>query len=87
MKKQQKQALINEFKINEQDNGSTQVQIAIATERINELNRHFDRFSKDYASRVGLLKLVAQRKKLLKYLEKTDKKEYLKIVSRFGFRE
>jgi small subunit ribosomal protein S15 len=87
MEKQQKQALINDFKTNEKDNGSTQVQIALITERINELNRHFDRFSKDYASRVGLLKLVARRKKLLKYLAAHDKKEYLKIVSHFGFRE
>lgn len=87
MEKQKKQALINDFKINENDNGSTQVQIALVTERINELNRHFDRFAKDYASRVGLLKLVARRKKLLKYLAGHNKKEYLKIVSHFGFRE
>lgn len=87
MEKQQKQALINDFKINDKDNGSTQVQIALVTERINELNEHFDRFSKDYASRVGLLKLVARRKKLLKYLEAHDKKEYIKIVNRLGFRD
>ncbi len=87
MEKQQKQVLINDFKINDKDTGSVQVQIALATERINELNRHFDRFSKDYASRVGLMKLVARRKKLLKYLAGHDKKEYAKIVSRLGFRE
>ncbi len=72
MDKEKKQEIIKTFARNEKDTGSTEVQIAILTERINHLNEHLKVNHKDNHSRRGLLKLVGQRKGLLNYLEKED---------------
>lgn len=83
---ERKQELIAEFHQSVQDTGSVEVQIALMTERINQLNKHFDSFPKDYASRVGLMKLVGQRRRYLRYLQRKNKKSYLQILERLGLR-
>ncbi len=79
MDKAKKQEIIKTFARNEKDTGSTEVQIAILTERINHLNEHLKENHKDNHSRRGLLKLVGQRKGLLNYLEKEDIEKYREL--------
>lgn len=67
-----KQKIIKKYQVNEDDTGSPQVQIALLTERINTLSEHLTKHKKDSHSRRGLLQLVGRRRRLLKYLEKTD---------------
>ena len=81
-----KQEIIAEFKINEKDTGSTQVQIALLTERIKHLTEHLKANPKDNHTRTGLLKLVGQRKNLLNYLKKTDIDLYRDIKTKLGIR-
>ena len=76
----EKSEIISEFKINEKDTGSTQVQIAILTERIRHLTEHLKVNKKDNHSRRGLLKMVGHRKNLLNYLKKKDLEELIKIA-------
>jgi small subunit ribosomal protein S15 len=83
---ERKQKLIAEFHRSPQDTGSVEVQIALMTERINDLNKHFEQFPKDYASRVGLMKLVGQRRRYLRYLERQDSKMYQQMLARLGLR-
>ncbi len=85
--KDQKIEIIKEFGSNEKDTGSTEVQIALLTTRIKELTEHFKVHKKDHASRRGLLKLVGQRRKLLKYLKKTDLEGYREILKRLNLRK
>ena len=85
--KDQKIEIIKEFGSNEKDTGSTEVQIALLTTRIKELTEHFKVHKKDHASRRGLLKLVGQRRKLLKYLKKTDLEGYRAILKRLNLRK
>lgn len=87
LKKDQKIAIINEFGSNDKDTGSTEVQIALLTTRIKELTEHFKVHKKDHASRRGLLKLVGQRRKLLKYLKKNDLEGYRAILKRLNLRK
>ena len=81
-----KQEIIAEFKINEKDTGSTQVQIALLTERIKHLTEHLKANPKDNHTRTGLLKLVGQRKKLLTYLKNTNIDLYRDIKTKLGIR-
>ena len=81
-----KQEVIAEFKINEKDTGSTQVQIALLTERIKHLTEHLKVNPKDNHTRTGLLKLVGQRKKLLAYLKNTNIDLYREIKTKLGIR-
>ncbi len=87
LKKEQKKEIIGEFGSNESDTGSTEVQIALLTTRIKELTEHFKVHKKDHASRRGLLKLVGKRRKLLKYLKKTDLEGYRAILKRLNLRK
>jgi small subunit ribosomal protein S15 len=87
LEKEQKQTIINNFKIHDYDTGSPEVQIAILSERINYLTEHFRHHKKDHHSRRGLLKLVGQRRKLLDYLKSSDKERYVKILERLGLRK
>ena len=80
LNKDQKQAIINEFKKSENDTGSTQVQIAILTNRIKQVAEHLKKNPKDYHSRVGLIKMVGKRRTFLKYLKRTDKAAYDRMV-------
>ena len=81
-----KQEIIAEFKISEKDTGSTQVQIALLTERIKHLTEHLKANPKDNHTRTGLLKLVGQRKKLLTYLKNTNIDLYRDIKTKLGIR-
>jgi len=78
--KKKKERLIAKYKTHESDTGSSQVQIAILTEEIKELTGHLKSHKKDFSSRRGLLKKVAERRRLLNYLRREDEKEYNKIV-------
>ena len=82
-----KREIIESYKIHDKDTGSPEVQIAILSERINYLTEHFKVHKKDHHSRRGLLKLVAQRRKLLDYLKKADRSRYEKIIERVGIRK
>ncbi|HHU82768.1 MAG TPA: 30S ribosomal protein S15 [Firmicutes bacterium] len=82
-----KQQLIEKYRINENDTGSPEVQIAILTERINQLTEHLKVHKKDFHSRRGLLKMVGQRRGLLNYLQKKDIQRYRAIVERLGLRK
>lgn len=85
--KEVKQEVITEFGANDKDTGSTEVQIALLTKRINFLTEHFRTHKKDHNSRRGLLKLVGQRRKLLKYLKKINLEKYRAILEQLGLRK
>jgi small subunit ribosomal protein S15 len=79
--------LVKDFQVHEKDTGSPEVQIAILTQRINDLRAHFETHKKDHSSRRGLLKLVSRRNQLLKYLTRQDRTRYQQIISRLGLRK
>jgi small subunit ribosomal protein S15 len=83
---QQKNTIIDEFKIHEKDTGSPEVQIAILTKKVNHLVDHLKDHKKDNHSRRGLLLMVGQRKRLLNYLHKKDYDRYVSITDRLGIR-
>ena len=85
--KEQKTKIINDFKVHTQDTGSSEVQIAILTERINILGDHFKSHKKDFTSRRGLLSLVGRRRRLLNYLKKKDVKKYEEILDKLSLRK
>lgn len=87
MLKEEKNALIKEYAKHEGDTGSPEVQIALLTKRINDLNGHLKTHKKDHHSRRGLLKMVGQRRNLLNYLMKTDIERYRSIIARLGIRK
>ena len=82
--KEQKQALIEQYKVHEGDTGSPEVQIAILTFRINALTEHLKLNKKDHHSRRGLNKMVGHRRNLLGYLQKNDIERYRAIVAKLG---
>lgn len=82
-----KAEVIKDFATNDKDSGSPQVQVAILTTRINELTDHFRTHKHDHSSRRGLLRMVARRNKLLKYLRETDRAAYLELIGRLGLRK
>ena len=87
LKKEVKQALIKKYATHEGDTGSPEVQIAVLTKRINDLNEHLKANHKDHHSRRGLLKMVGHRRNLLAYLQKNDIERYRSIVARLGLRK
>ena len=87
MKKDLKQEIIAKYKRDENDTGSPEVQIALLTERINELTEHLKVHKKDNHSRRGLLKMVGKRRNLLNYLVKKDINRYRAIVEKLGLRK
>jgi len=82
-----KQEIVATYGRGENDTGSSEVQIALLTERIAELTEHLKVFKKDHASRLGLLKLVGQRRRLMKYFKRKDKDAYLKLVDALSIRD
>ena len=84
---EKKQEIINTYKRDEKDTGSPEVQIALLTERINELTEHLKVHKKDNHSRRGLLKMVGKRRNLLNYLVKKDINRYRAIVEKLGLRK
>jgi len=85
--KEKREEIIDKFKAKEEDTGSTDVQVALLTERINQLTGHMVANQHDYHSQRGLLKLVGQRRRLLSYLNKRDTKRYQKLISKLGLRK
>ena len=84
---EEKEKIIKKYKLHEADTGSAEVQIALLTEEIKRLLLHLKKHTKDFHSRRGLLKMVAKRRKLLKYLEKEDEKRYKSIVKKIGLKK
>jgi len=84
---EKKKEIIEKYKIHDTDTGSCEVQIALLTERIQYLTEHFKTHSKDHHSRRGLLKLVGQRRNLIKYLQKKDVAKYRSLIQALGIRK
>ncbi len=84
---ERKTEIIKEFATHEGDTGSSEVQIAVLTERINELNAHLKNHPKDHHTRRGLLKIVGHRRNLLAYLAKKDIERYRSIIKRLNIRK
>lgn len=82
-----KSEIIEKYKLHEKDSGSPEVQIAILTERINNLTEHLKGNKKDHSSRRGLLKMVGKRRRLLNYLTQVDATRYDKIIKELGLRK
>ena len=85
--KETKTQIISEYKINERDTGSPEVQVAILTDRINSLTEHMKKNPKDFHSQRGLSQMVGHRKKLLAYLAKKDIERYRALIARLGLRK
>jgi small subunit ribosomal protein S15 len=85
--REQKQTIIDDYKLHDGDTGSPEVQIALLSTRINYLTEHFKVHKKDHHSRRGLLKLVSQRRKLLDYLKASSVERYERIIERLGIRK
>ena len=86
LSKEEKLAIIEEYKTKEGDTGSPEVQIALLTHRINKLNDHLKEHKKDHHSRRGLLKMVGQRRNLQRYLENKDIERYRALIQKLGLR-
>jgi small subunit ribosomal protein S15 len=84
---EKKQTIIESFRLHENDTGSPEVQVAILTERINQLSEHLKVHKKDFHSRRGLLKLVGQRRSLLNYLKDYDFERYQRLIKKIGLRK
>ena len=85
--KEMKEAIVKEYAAKEGDTGSPEVQVAILTARINDLNEHLKTHKKDHHSRRGLLKMVGKRKNLLNYLKEKDIERYRTLITRLGLRK
>lgn len=87
MDKEAKQKVISQFRLDEKDNGSTEVQVALLTSRINQLTAHMAANKHDNNNKRGLLKLVGQRRNLLGYLKKEDEIRYHNLITKLGLRK
>jgi small subunit ribosomal protein S15 len=87
MRKEEKTEIIQNYATHEGDTGSPEVQIAVLTKRINDLNEHLKIHKKDHHSRRGLLKMVGHRRNLLAYLQKNDIERYRAIIAKLGLRK
>ena len=87
MDKEKKTEIINTYQAREGDTGSTEVQVALLTDRINQLTSHMVEHRHDYHTQRGLLKLVGQRRRLLAYLSREDMERYNKLIKRLGLRK
>lgn len=85
--KEEKQEIISKYQKDAKDTGSVEVQVAILTTRINQLTKHFKSHSKDHHSRLGLLKMVGKRRRLLDYVKKGDESRYKTIIKNLGIRK
>ncbi len=86
MTKQRKQEIINTFKTHEADTGSTQIQIAVLTEEINDLNAHLSIHKHDFHSKRGLFQKIGRRKRLMTYLKNSDLRAYSELIEKLGLR-
>ncbi|MRR38469.1 30S ribosomal protein S15 [bacterium] len=85
--KEKKSEIVTKYGQSSNDSGRPEVQIALLTARINDLTPHFEKFSRDHHSRVGLLKMVGKRRRLLDYLQEKDIERYRKIISDLQIRK
>jgi len=83
---QRKQELIGEYQVHETDTGSADLQVAMLTERINQLTEHLRTNKKDHSSRRGLLKMIGRRKRLLSYIQDKSVERYQQLIARLGIR-
>ena len=83
---QEKQSLVSEYRTNEKDSGSPEVQVAILSKRIAGLTTHAQTHKKDHHTRLGLQKMVAKRRRLLNYLKREDFDRYKSVIQRLGIR-
>jgi small subunit ribosomal protein S15 len=83
---ERKQEVISQYALKSGDTGSADVQVAVLSERINNLTEHFKSHVKDNHSRRGLIKMVSQRRRLLDYIKETDQKRYEQLIERLGLR-
>ncbi|RDU62648.1 30S ribosomal protein S15 [Helicobacter sp. MIT 14-3879] len=83
----EKQYIINKFGRNDKDTGSSEIQIALLTQRISNLTEHLKINKKDHSSRLGMLKLVGRRRSLLKYLKKTKYDNYIKLIKELKLKD
>lgn len=81
-----KKQVISKYKVHKADTGSTEVQVAILSQRLVQLNEHFKTHQKDHHSRLGLLTMVAKRRRLLKYLKSVSPERYKDLIARLGIR-
>jgi small subunit ribosomal protein S15 len=86
MEKERKSSIIKEFRAHEGDSGSTEVQVALLTARIERLTEHLREHKHDYHSQRGLLKLVGCRRRLLRYLSQNDVERYRSLITKLGLR-
>jgi small subunit ribosomal protein S15 len=86
VEKEGKSAIVEELRLHEKDTGSTEVQVALLTERINQLTEHLKVHRHDHHSQRGLLKLVGQRRRLLAYLKREDLARYQALIAKLGLR-
>jgi small subunit ribosomal protein S15 len=87
LSKDRKTEIISSFRTHPSDTGSPEVQIAILSQRIEDLTQHFNKFVKDHHSRRGLLKMVGTRRRLLDYLRDRDAERYRELIKRLGIRK
>ncbi len=87
LSKDDKAAIVADYGKDGNDSGSTEVQVALLTKRIEDLKLHFDDHKKDHASRRGLLQMVGQRRRLLRYLKRTDLEGYRALIAKLGLRK
>ena len=87
VQKEHKEEIIKKYQRSDLDTGSSEVQVALLTARINDLTEHFTTHKNDVHSRRGLLKLVSRRRRLLNYIKKTDAKKYNTLISDLGIRK
>ena len=87
LEREEKAEVINKYRLHNSDTGSPEVQIALLSERINQLSGHFKDHKKDHHSRRGLLKMVGQRRRMLDYLKAKDVKRYREIIKRLNLRK
>ncbi|MDR2079583.1 MAG: 30S ribosomal protein S15 [Treponema sp.] len=87
LKKENVTSIVNKFGKNEKDTGTSEVQIALLTERINQLTEHCKQFKKDKSSQRGLLILVGKRRRMLKYFQRTNLEKYRALIKDLGLRK
>jgi ribosomal protein S15, bacterial/organelle len=83
----EKKAVVEQYKTHATDTGSPEVQVALLTSRIKYLSDHFQKYPKDFASRVGFLKMIGQRRRLLDYIKKHDKDGYTALIKKLELRK
>ncbi|MDO5581446.1 MAG: 30S ribosomal protein S15 [Planctomycetia bacterium] len=87
MNKEEKQQIITDYRRNDKDTGSAEVQIALLTKKINALTEHMKINKKDFSTRRGLLQMVGRRRRLLDYLKRTNQDGYVEVIKRLGIRK